>query len=84
MKFIFYDLVRADEIVNSKASVDTSFKRDKELIKYYKQVFTIHKVTKDQFYKSYRYYQTHPDVNKVLFDSLASFAGSKRALVETK
>jgi hypothetical protein len=44
----------------------------------YEHVFTIHHISKEDFYKSYRYYQQHPDKNKVLFDSLYAVVNRKK------
>ena len=72
MQAIIFDLLRADEFVNNFVLKDTSLNRDREATKLYQQVFTIHKVEKEQFYKSYQYYQGHPDKNKAMIDSLAN------------
>jgi hypothetical protein len=83
MKLIVYDLIRADEWTNLRASTDTAFKKDVEVMKIYKQVFSIHHINHKEFYKSYRYYQAHPDINKALFDSLISHANRKRLVPDT-
>lgn len=44
----------------------------------FQQVFDVHHITKDQFYKSYKYYEQHPDKNNILMDSLAAYASRKR------
>jgi hypothetical protein len=67
---IIFDLLKADEYLNNFILKDTLLKRDKEAVKLYEQVFQIHKTNSSEFYKSYRYYQAHPDKNKALMDSL--------------
>jgi hypothetical protein len=37
----------------------------------------LHKISKQQFSKSYKYYITHPDKNRLLFDSLAAKANRR-------
>src|SRR4051812_49176508 len=74
MKKVIFDLMRADEFVNVYVLKDTAKKRNVEAIKMYQQVFTIHNITKEKFFNSFKYYQGHPDQNKVLFDSLTSWA----------
>jgi hypothetical protein len=44
----------------------------------FQQVFAIHGITKDEFYKSYRYYEGHPDKNKILMDSVSAYATRQR------
>jgi hypothetical protein len=75
---IIFDLLRADEYVNNFVMRDTMLKREKEAVKLYEQVFVIHGITSADFYKSYRYYQAHPDKNRALFDSLSAFVSRKR------
>ena len=45
---------------------------------YFQQVFEIYHITKDEFYKSYRYYEEHPDKNKILMDSVSAYAARQR------
>ncbi len=68
------DMLYADEFVNGYILVDTAKKRKTEHIKMYEQVFLIHKIDKKTFYSSLNYYQQHPNLNKVLIDSLLSGA----------
>ncbi len=42
------------------------------------QVLAIHKITKEAFYKSFHYYQAHPQYNKILFDSIAAYSARMR------
>lgn len=79
MRPIVYDLIRSDELVNNYLLRDTSLKADEQHIKMYEQVFKIHKISRDEFYKSFSYYQAHPDVNKLLLDSLLSYSNRKQS-----
>jgi hypothetical protein len=72
MQLIVFDLSKADEFVNNFIIKDTALDRNKEAMKLYQQVFIIHKVTREEFYKSFQYYQSNPDKNKLLFDSIVS------------
>ncbi len=78
MQLVIFDLLRADELVNNFMLKDTSLNRNTETKKMYQQVFLIHNITKEQFYKSYNFYQGHPDKNKILIDSLTAFGNRKR------
>ncbi len=80
MQNIIFDLLRADEYVINYRLRDSTLDRKKESIRMYEQVFLIHQVTKNSFYKSYWYYQEHPDQNKALFDSLYNMAARKKEL----
>jgi hypothetical protein len=77
MKFIVYDVLRAQEVAmltSAKDSTKTKIKAA-ELMQ---QVFAIYKISKDDFYKSFKFYQSHPDNIKILFDSVSNYANRKR------
>ncbi|TDH18308.1 DUF4296 domain-containing protein [Segetibacter sp. 3557_3] len=84
MKKIVFDLLRADEYVTSYVFKDTSFNRKQETIRMYEHVFLVHKISRDEFFKSYQYYQEHPDKHKVMFDSLANWAAQHRPSDSTR
>jgi hypothetical protein len=78
MQEVVFDLIKADEFINNFAVKDTNINIRTKRISLYEQVFNIHKTNKQDFYKSYRYYQQHPDKNKILFDTLHSVANRKK------
>lgn len=76
MKLVMWDMIRAGELVHN------NFWKDSVTIKTtqsFQQVFSIHSISKDEFYKSYKYYEEHPDKNKILMDSITAYANRKRA-----
>ncbi len=81
MKPLIFDMMRADQFVDSYVLTDTALKSKEQHIKLYEQVFLIHKTNRDQFYKSLSYYQQHPKINKVLFDSLMSYSTRQREIL---
>lgn len=78
MKTIIWDMAHADALAQLQFKKDTGSLKIKT-IELYQQVFKIHGINKDIFYTSYRYYQEHPDKNKILMDSVTSYAGRKRS-----
>lgn len=73
MKQIVFDMIRVDEYVSSYLVKDSSINLQKERLNLYNKVFALHNTSKDQFYNSFKYYQQHPDQQKVMFDSLAKW-----------
>lgn len=65
------DITLVDELMNTEAPRDSAVDVKLKRSKLYEQVFMLHNTTKEQFYKSYNYYQRRPDLQKQLFDSLA-------------
>jgi hypothetical protein len=77
MKFIVMDVLRAQEYVIMKYAKDTNVQKANMPVML-QQVFDIYKIKKDDFYRSFQYYEAHPDKNKILFDSLTAYAQRKR------
>src|SRR5690349_14473435 len=73
MKMIVWDLMRADEPAY-KLTLDSSINTitNKQMVMY-NTVFAIHKISRNEFYKSYAYYEAHPDLHKEIMDSLQTY-----------
>jgi hypothetical protein len=78
MKQIMWDMITADEWLKLAAKKDSSVIYKKQQTSLYNKIFTINKTTKEAFYSSYQYYQTHPNEMKILLDSLSAFGIRKR------
>ncbi len=78
METILWQLMQTDEFVTSTLIQDSIKGTDQQRIKLYQQVFTLNKVNKEEFNKSYKYYIGHPEISKVMFDSLATRANRSR------
>ena len=79
MEDILWDLIQADRfstlfLARDSAEVNINL----ENIKLYQRVFQIHKISKDDFIKSYKFYLSRPDITKVIFDSIAVKAERQR------
>jgi hypothetical protein len=72
MQPVLFDVLRAQELANIKYGPDTTALNTNMPVML-QQVFEIHKITKDDFYNSFAYYEAHPDKNKELFDSLGAY-----------
>lgn len=70
MRTIMWDLMRSDEFINNFLLKDSSVDRKKESIFLYEQVFKLHEINQEQFKKSLAFYQSRPDLLKVITDSL--------------
>ena len=77
MKPIVWDMMRAGVLTQNQFRLDT-IKLKKETLFMYDQVFKTYGITKEKFYKSYRYYLDHPDKNKILMDSIITYSNKKR------
>jgi Domain of unknown function (DUF4296) len=76
---ILWDIVQADQFSNEYLKKDSGRMNVKvETMKLYDQVFLIHHVSREEFEKSYQFYLDHPDITKLMFDSLSAKANRQR------
>jgi hypothetical protein len=78
METILWQLMQSDEYVNTQLAKDSLKKGSTEKMKIYQQVFDLNGTSISEFKKSYHYYVAHPDITKVMFDSIAVRAGRQR------
>jgi hypothetical protein len=79
MPGILWDVIVADQfskqfILKDSAKINTRL----ETMKLYQQVFQVHHITRDEFQKSYQFYIAHPDLMKIIFDSLSVYSNKQR------
>lgn len=77
MQKVLWDVIQAERFRETFIK-DSSKDLKAETFKLYAQVFEIHKVTKDEFAKSYKFYMSRPDIARDMFDSLATQANRRR------
>ena len=81
MEKIIWDMMLADQyssnyLVKDSAKVNVKI----ETLKLYEDIFRMHKVSRDEFRKSFQFYQGRPDITRTMFDSL--LARGNRARME--
>ena len=69
-----WDIIQADEYVTGYLAKDSSRNIKKERFGMYRQIFSLHHVTEDEYFKSFKYYSGQPGVFKVMIDSLSQKA----------
>ena len=75
MTMIMKDIIIANEYSLVNLPKDST-KKDKILAnqQLLDGVFKIHHITRESFQNSYRFYESRPDMNKIIFDSLSAYA----------
>ena len=82
MELILWDIIQAERFSAMFILKDSSTKNvDLETFKLYDQVFSVHKVSREKFVKSYKYYLRRPDIAKVMFDSITVKAERQKASI---
>lgn len=74
MQAVLWDIMQADEMADYYAAKDSTFRGLVKHVDYYQKVFSIHKITKEDFTRSLTYYEDHPTSFKIVLDSLQNFA----------
>ena len=83
MKLLVWDMEMADQ----KASEQFLLQKDSmrmEATSLYQQVFAKYKTDKRTFYKSFSYYESHPELLKVLFDSISNYSSRQKSALYKK
>jgi phenylacetate-coenzyme A ligase PaaK-like adenylate-forming protein len=69
MKIVLYQLMKADEYYTRSVSADTAMQLEKKNIQFYKQIFELNKVDRNDFFETLTYLQKRPIEFKELMDS---------------
>lgn len=70
MQAVLWDVIKADAFTAEIIRKDSAKKTADVNLKLQEEVFTIHKITRKIFYKSYDYYKENPGKLKVIMDSM--------------
>ena len=70
MQAVMWDIMKADAFAQQLAAKDSLKKLPEENKKLVAGIFLIHNITAEQFKKSYQYYLEHPDILKIIVDSI--------------
>ncbi len=72
MQDVLWDLMRADQFFADFLLInDTAVNRDSARIRLYRQVLAIHKISREEFKRSFDFYNARPALMKALMDSIA-------------
>jgi hypothetical protein len=72
MQAVLWDVMRADQFLNNYVLIkDSNLNKVSESLKYYDQIFAIHEISQEQFQESFTFYKEHPDLMKVIMDSMS-------------
>lgn len=76
MQAVLWDIMRADQFLTDYVfNKDTAADKSKESAKMYQQIFSLHKITWDEFRQSFAYYNKRPELIRPILDSIAASSG---------
>ncbi|MEO6405751.1 MAG: DUF4296 domain-containing protein [Ferruginibacter sp.] len=81
MQEVFWDYLRADVYTTDFIAVDSTKNAVAENLRLQNIVFKTHKVTKEQFYKSYNYYLDHPAKMNSILDSMMAVQARRQIIL---
>jgi hypothetical protein len=70
MQAVLWDVIKADAFTTEFIKKDSAKDAVRENLKLQQEIFTIHHISKQDFYKSYDYLKLNPDLFRILMDSL--------------
>lgn len=79
MQEVLWDIILADAFTTQHTKSTTPSVAEAENAKLQKQVFAIHAVTRENFYKSFDYYKAHTSLMKTLMDSIIDKAEREKS-----
>ena len=80
MEKVTWDIMLVDEHAHGFFRDSTIKNHDKERLKFYLKVFQVHKITREDYNASLKYYASKPDQMKIIFDSLSARGERQRVL----
>ena len=83
MKIIVWEMEVADQVASEHFLMQKDSLR-MESTSLYQQVFTKQKTDKKTFYKSFSFYEAHPELLKILFDSVNNYGGRQKNAIFKK
>lgn len=78
MQKTVYEIMQVDEYINTFVAKDSSVNLKSKRSIFYEQVFKFNNTTRNEFYISLKYYEQHPEIQKILFDSINAEANRKK------
>ena len=78
MQAVMWDIIRADAFTEQFIKKDSSKNVFIENMKLQNAIFSIHQVTRSEYYKSYDYYIAHTDLIRGVLDSMSAKAERDR------
>ena len=83
MQEVFWDIIRAETYTSQYFARDTSKNVLVENVRLQKQVFAVHKISKEDFYNSFKFYESNPTLMYTLLDSMVKNADREKIVIKT-
>jgi hypothetical protein len=84
MEAVLADVMMADALNQERIIRDSLLYLPRENVSYFKKIFQLHVVTKEDFEKSIQFYTKRPDLMRAIIDSVSAVVSRKNTLIEAK
>lgn len=74
MEAVLWDVLRAQAFTVEFIKKDTTKNDVEENLKLQQEIFAIHRISKEEFYRSFEYYKTNNGQMKVIMDTIVNRA----------
>ncbi|MEN9569549.1 MAG: hypothetical protein RL172_780 [Bacteroidota bacterium] len=81
MEVVMWDFLQADTYTEFYLKKDSSINATLKNAALQQKVFELHKISKEDFYKSYQYYNNKPEEMRMILDSVSAKAERKRSMM---
>jgi hypothetical protein len=78
METVMWDVVRADVFTGEYIKADSGKNLAQENIRLQKKIFAINNTTREEYYNSYEYYKSKPDMMRALLDTMVARVNRSR------
>jgi hypothetical protein len=84
MQAVMWDVIQLEAYSQLIVAPDSMKMNPKKNALLQQKIFSLHGVSKDQYYKSYEYYSAHPEMMRIIFDSITTKADRNRGKMMEK
>jgi hypothetical protein len=78
MQSVMWDVIQLEAYSQLIVAPDTIKMTSKKNVLLQQKIFSLHGVSKEQYYKSYEYYNAHPEMMRIILDSITTKADRNR------
>lgn len=84
MQAVMWDVIQLEAYAQLIVAPDTTKMTAKKNASLQQKIFSLHGISKEQYYKSYEFYSVHPEIMRIILDSITTKADRNRGKMMEK
>ena len=84
MEAVLWDIIKIDAFSQHLLAIDTIKRDTAKIFALQDKVFSLHGITRQEYFDSYKYYNAHPEYMRIILDSITTRAQSQRNFIMQK